>query len=241
MFSSKVWVIFRKEMREHFRKPRSFLSLSLVPLFAVALYLYMITESLRYGEQMQFEILKQLIDTFLLYYVIGILLIEQYILMHEIIVKEKSTRTIETILASPISPSALVQGKVLSLYLPSLLITLPIGLGYVGIANWIATKNPLFYLPEAMIWGHYFLIVPLLCFLIGEIVSIVALISNSKAANIMMFLLAFGIFFMPSFFFKNLPTPSKVITGYVITIAILFLIRKKLLSLLQKERIILSS
>lgn len=58
MLSSKVWIVLRKELREHFRKPRAYLPLAAMPLFMVAINLYILHGMLQTIKQGEMEILK---------------------------------------------------------------------------------------------------------------------------------------------------------------------------------------
>lgn len=135
----------------------------------------------------------------------GIFLIEAQILIQEIIGKEKTTRTIETVLASPISLLTLLRGKVLVMYLPPLFAVFLSSLFYVGAANLIATGDLFAYIPEPVIWINFFLVATVLGFVIVEIVNMVSLITDAKVTNVVMFLAAFLTIFCPAYLWKRCP------------------------------------
>jgi len=124
--NSLVFVIFRKEMRELRSTKTLLLAILLYPLIIVALVLrdYLLAAP-RSEILAQVELLVPFVGFLLPLSVAGLLSMDSF-------VGERSRRTIEPLLASPISERELFLGKVLSALVPSLLITYVFVFGFLG-------------------------------------------------------------------------------------------------------------
>ena len=124
--SSLVFVIFRKEMRELRNTKTLLLAILLYPLIIVALLFrdYLLAAP-RSEILAQAELLVPFVGFLLPLSVAGVLSMDSF-------VGERNRRTIEPLLASPISERELFLGKVLSALVPSLLITYVFVFGFSG-------------------------------------------------------------------------------------------------------------
>ena len=129
--NSLVLVIFRKELRELRSTKTLLLTMLLYPLIIVAFLVRDYLVAAPMSEILaQAELFVPFVGILLPLSVAGLLSMDSF-------VGERSRRTIEPLLASPVSERELFLGKVLSSLVPSLLITYVFVFGFIGALSMI--------------------------------------------------------------------------------------------------------
>ena len=157
------------------------------------------------------------------------------------IAMDKAKRTLESLLATPLSLRQIWLGKSLAVTLPGVAIGLLISLLTMLAMN-LAVVVPTvgsFIMPNALSIMTGLVIIPLLTFLVVSLVSFLQLImADPRIANFV-FIGAFLIVYISTI--TELFPSQKLVFGYVIAIGILAALTAFLARFLTRERVILSS
>lgn len=157
------------------------------------------------------------------------------------VIMDKAKRTLESLMATPLSLRQIWVGKSLAITLPSIGATLVISLLVLVLLNRIfvvpAVGSPV--IPDVLSVVSGLLIVPVIAFLVAMIVTLLQLVmSNPRIANF-----AFIALFMAVFFATTLrlaPSWNFSLT-YVVVAVFLTMVNLLLARFLTKERVVLSS
>ena len=160
----------------------------------------------------------------------------------ETVVGEKERKTIEAILASPMTESEIVTAKILSSLLPSFLGTAIAAIGYMGITDYILWKNVgIILFPDFLSMAFVFIFGPLFSTISVELMIMISTKVKSVRDSYqigslivlpLILLIAAEMF---SFFFASYATLFGGVAGMLILIAILFKIAT---SIFDREKVI---
>lgn len=160
------------------------------------------------------------------------------------VVLDKAKRTIESLMATPVSISQIWMGKSLAVTLPSIGVGIAISLLVYIVMNvgFVIPKTGFFIFPSAIAIISAFIIVPVLIFAIVAIVIYVQLVvSNPRIANliftIIFVLLLFGINFLGGLG-VSLDYFALIYVGVIILCGVISFILSRFLT---KEKVLLSS
>lgn len=158
-------------------------------------------------------------------------------------VSDKQNKTLETILATPLSLESLWLAKSLALFLLSYFSMIVVFISYILSAN-LLIAGSFVYIPEIFIWVSLLAVFPFTCISAICLVGIGILVSRKVAAvNFITFTIAFLLMFIPSFFrseFVEISTDllTLIYAGITAILFIIVFICRKVL--LQKEKVVLS-
>jgi ABC-type Na+ efflux pump permease subunit len=172
-------------------------------------------------------------------YFMTLIMMLSYTLTFDPITEEKTKRTIESLLATPLSAKAVWVGKSLALFLPGLIVGLASALIVVLAVNSavILPRTEHFILPApAAVVG--FLLNPLVALLLALLISLISLIYNVQIATVIILLVLVGLCIG-----QGMVSPASwefalySLAGVTLIGTIVFFLSR----LLIKEKVILSS
>lgn len=180
-----VWTIASKELGAYTRKKSLLYSTILFPILAAVgfpLLIKFIGQTAISG--IPETALPGVINAFLFFFIIGVVFISGGIASYSII-GEKVEKSLEPLLATPITDGEILLGKSIAAFIPSLLAT------YAGAALFATLIDAVtfsqlgyFYFPNVSMAVTLFAVVPLVCLLSVEVaVLISAKINDVRAAN----------------------------------------------------------
>ena len=228
-----VLAIVRKDLKELFREGRMLFMFAMTGFIILSLPLEQV-DSLTARQPVLIQVL---LDLFVVYYSILVVLFISYAAVYRIFYREKNSASLASLLATPLSIRQIWAGKTLAVFLSGY------GLAFVLIV--VATGYLNYMHPGAMIWpsGYAligFLVVdPILMFLlIGTLGLFYLLIKDEMKARVGFFILIFATFYLARM--ASLPTGWTAL-GYILLVAAAFaVLLLALMPLLNNERVIMS-
>lgn len=185
--------------------------------------------------------LELFVNIFCFNYSIALPLLFIYGLAFDAFFGEKMKKTIETLLATPLTPRSILLGKTLGIFSIAYPATIIATIGFVLAVNLVAQQGIL-YLPGYLALVHLFIILPLLCFfIIGVVGEIQLIVRDFKAGNFIIFAIGFLFLFIPSIVGRELTTPKNMVIIYLVLTGVMALLMYFLMRFITKERIIISS
>lgn len=197
------------------------------------------------GEEAARPILGSIIGIIVYFLTLFPLIFFLWIFASEPITREKVNGNIESLLVTPLSPKAIWMGKCLAAFLPGFIIAVVSMLVVVLVVNFLTVipRTGIFVLP-APVQLTGFLINPILFFGLASLTVLLCLAYDPDIAIMPSFLLGFGLMIgIPVGLVVgaiNLASWSFAIT-YLAGAIIVWIVVCCLISLLTKERIVLSS
>lgn len=237
--SSRILVISRKEIKELFRIKKNIAGLVFVFLlmFSISIYsVYAVIQGL--PEALRPDVLRYLINASFLHYSLALMLFVAFGGVQDVFMGDKISKTLETLLTAPISFKEVLFGKTLAICIPATLLAFIYAPAAMIAINWMGGS---FFWPELIVWIHLFFVVPLLGFSIIAIVGMVMCISRKlMSGNLIIFAIAFTLFFVTSAFAREMPAPEVIFILYAALAGILFLTSSIISGRVRKEKVILS-
>lgn len=181
---AKAWIVARKEFLV-FRARRSILYSVVVLPFAIAIGLSVVTRFAgRNGAGIPVSILPQLLDSFSFFFLVSAALLPTTLASYSL-VGEKSTKSLEPLLATPTTDDEILLGKGIAAAVPPLLaIWGAMGLFMVVMDKVTEPKLGYDYFPNWTIGVIFLALVPLVCLMstqVGVLVS--SIVSDARAAQ----------------------------------------------------------
>jgi len=225
--------IYTKALTELFKEKRILLVILLASI--IMLYLpYQIFTKISFDE----AIMATAIDFYFIFYSVMIVLLLAYSANYNLFLQEKTTKTIHSLLATPLNIKTIWLGKTLAICTMGYILSFILSFVFLFILNnFIVTGKNIYPSIHGII--SLLLINPIICiFLVGNI-GILTLISKDE----MKVRIGFFIFIFASLYFIN---PKKVSADLslfpyqLIIVLILFVITNISLKFLSNEKVILS-
>ena len=241
----QLWVIARKDIRESFRSRTTYIYI--VFLFLISLSNFSTfsnqtapgTPAQNALVQASQNYLDNITSTMPLWYAI---LVSTIFATYSVIV-EKAKRSIESLMATPVSLNKIWMGKALAVALPSVVIALGVSLVSIIIMNMalVVPRTGMFLVPGSLAIISAIVLVPLLIFTVASLVIYIQLIiANPRLANFV-FIAVFLLFFFGANFLNRAGMTvnfSLIYLGLIIFCAALAFLLSRTLT---KERVLLSS
>ena len=177
-------------------------------------------------------------------YAISLALFITYGLSMDSFISDKQNKALETTLTTQLSINRLWLAKSLALFMISYISIIVLMVCFLICSN-LMDPGSIVYVPEPLIWATLLGIFPITCFSAISLTGIGMLISRKfVAVNFIMFITAFLLLFIPSFFmtdFLNISTVhlALIYSGISAVLLSTTLISKRIF--LQKERVILNA
>lgn len=150
-------------------------------------------------------------------------------------------KTIETLLATPLTPRCILFGKTLGIFSIAYPVTIITTISFILAAN-LSAPEGISYLPDYLIWVHLFTVLPFLCFfIIGTVGAIQLIVRDFKAGNFVIFAIGFLCIFLPSIAGRDFPPLKDMILIYVALTGVMALLMCLCMRFITKERIVLST
>ncbi len=228
-----VLAVTLKDLKELFKEGRMLLMFALTSFIILSLPLEQLDDfALR-----EPVLVQTLLDLFVLYYSIMVVLFISYAAVYRVFYREKNTGTLTSLLATPLSIRQIWFAKTLAVFLAGyglsalLIIAVTVYLNYVSAAAIL--------LPSDYALVSYFVVNPILMFLLIGILGVLyLLIKDEMKARIGFFILIFGALYFTRA--ETLPIGWSA-PGYLLLAGLgLTVVLGALISLLNNERIILS-
>jgi ABC-2 type transport system permease protein len=244
----KVWIIAKKDIKEAFQSKLTFLYI--IVLFVVPLsYFEVVKDSLdmmlKQGQSMAEirDVAQSLVNIAAYTLPLILTMLICVFFSNSAIVMDKAKRTLESLMATPLSLRQIWLGKSLAVALPSLLISLPVSCIAIVALNLavVEPKVETFIIPDALPIIIGLIITPLVTFFVVAIVSFLQLtITNPRIASLAFSLIFIGIYIYTQTISKPTVTWYFALI-YLSAMLVLVGITALLDRILTKEKVVLSS
>jgi ABC-2 type transport system permease protein len=244
----KVWIIAKKDIKEAFQSKLTYLYIVVLCLLTLP-YFQVVRKSLNnlIGVGASSTELRPIAQSFvnIATYTLPLTLAMMICIFftNTSIVMDKAKRTLESLLATPLSLRQVWLGKSLAVALPSLLISLPVSCIAIIVLNVVVIEPKVntFIIPGALPIVISLLITPLVTFFVVAIVSFLQLTTaNPRIAN-----LAFSVIFVGIYIYlQTISNPTVTwyfALIYLSAMLVLVGVTAFLDRVLTKEKVILSS
>ncbi|HOQ47243.1 MAG TPA: ABC transporter permease [Bryobacteraceae bacterium] len=186
------------------------------------------------------DTLKVLADAVVSHYALSVSMIIFFLNANQVFHKERHTRTLESLLATPISPVSVWAGKTIFGVMGGLLFSVVLAIGGVVTLN-VTTGVSEILIPNTPAVVFLVLLLPLLsCAICGLLGVINLLSSNSVLCNAAFFLLAMVYFGVSTAKVRSMLVTWETCGGCLVVCLSLLLVTRYLLRLLTCERVLLS-
>lgn len=225
--------IYIKQLTELFKERRIFVMILLASI--VMLYLpYQFFSKISFDE----SIMATAIDFYFMFYSIMIVLLLAYSANYNLFLQEKITRTIHSLLSTPLNIKTIWLGKTLAIFTVGYILSLILSFVFLFIVNnYIVADKTIFPSIHGII--SLLAINPIICiFLIGNI-GILTLVSKDETKvriGFFICILASLYFFKP----EKLSVDFSIIPYQIVVVLMLFIVTNISLKFLSNEKVILS-
>lgn len=240
----KLMVIMKKDLRETFRTKAFYVSIGIVVFVMVMLGWGIGGEIGTLVEEAGIPAIQALLGTFAFMLSLTVMIIFCIYINGYTLMMEKTKRSIESLLCTPLSLKQIWLGKTLALFLPSLILGWLFTFGTIAGINqfFIAPELGRFIMPGAAPLVAILVVVPLIFFFLSSLVVVLQLIiANIRWVNAALMGTMFALIFGVSSVLTFGPSSWNIVFVSLGVAGILALIAFLLSSRVTKERIVLSS
>ncbi|MBM4432900.1 MAG: hypothetical protein FJ025_02760 [Chloroflexi bacterium] len=242
----KVFIIARKDMKDAFQNKTTFLFVILLCILAAPYFgsfSSTIYRLLRQGvSQTELQLASQsFLDSAIYILPLVLTMLICGVFSAYSIIMDKSKRTLESLLATPVSLRQIWLGKSLAVTLPSVIIAILVSLLTILAMN-LAIVKPLFgsfIVPSPISFVIGLVIVPVIVFLVVSLVTFLQLIwANPRIANFIFTVVFFGVYFTT---ITGATSSWNLTLIFIIVVILLAALTVFIARFLTKDRVVLSS